>query len=154
MNYKEQTFEIDNNLISFKSNKIIPIIGILTSAIVFGLIMYSRDLTRFLFWFIGCSLGIFSLFYFFGFSKYLIDKISLTEITHIEVKAFKTDIEKSKFKGTGQVRNYFPSGLDKQKADKLIFIYQKNKKVIIGLAPDNCAETISAFRANGINVIG
>lgn len=154
MNYKEQTFEIENNLISFRNHTFTAIsIGILTSLILLGVIMYKSDLTMFLFWLTGCSLGIFSLIYFFGFSEYFQTKILLKQIAYIEVIALKTNNEKAKFKGTGQIRNFFPSGLDRKKADKLILIHQKTEKIIIGIAPENCTETISAFREKGINVI-
>jgi hypothetical protein len=154
MNYKERTFEVDNDSISYENKFIIPfIIGIFTSAIIFGYSVYARELTPFICWSFGCLFGLSSIILIFGFSKIYQTKILLSEISHIEVNHFKTDADKSIFRGTAQFRNYFPAGFDKKKVDKLILIHQTKRKIIIGLTPDNCTAAISAMRENGINVI-
>jgi len=154
MNYKERTFEVDNDSISYENKFIIPfIIGIFTSAIIIGYSVYARELTPFICWSFGCLFVFFLIFLMIGFSKIYQTKILLSEISHIQVNQFKTDADKSILRGTAQFRNYFPAGFDKKKVDKLILIHQIKRKIIIGLTPDDCTAAISAMRENGINVI-
>jgi hypothetical protein len=149
MNYKERTFEMDNDQIKFKNLLLIPVIFGISTSLIVGLILYSKDIILFR----ACVMGLFALFFIFILSKIYQTKILLSEISHIEVNHYKTDADKSIFRGTAQFKSYFPAGLDKKKIDKLILIHQTRRKIIIGLTPDNCTAAISAMRENGINII-
>lgn len=154
MNYKEHTFEIDNSQIKFENKLIIPLfIGIFTALTAFGLIMHSRETITLLGWLSGSILGLSLLIFFLSYSKIGKTRISLSDISYIEVLDYINEQGKPIFHGTGNLKNFFPAGLNKKEADKLILIHQENKKIIIGLVPDNCDATISALRGNGINVV-
>jgi hypothetical protein len=154
MNYKEQTFEIDNGQIKSENKLIIPLfIGTFAGLSAFGLIMYSRETITLLSWLSGSILGLSLLIFFFSYSKIGKTRISLSDISYIEVLDYINEHGKPIFHGTGNFKNFFPAGLNKKVADKLILIHQENKKIIIGLVPDNYDVTISALRANGINVV-
>jgi len=154
MNYSERTFEIDNQTIKYKNTVfVVLLIGSLTSINAFGFLTHSGDLLHIIFWFIGSILGILIPLYFFGLSRYVKGKILLSTIDYIQVERYKSENGKAIFKGTGKIQNVFPVGFNKKKADKLIFIHQKNKKVVNVFAPENCNETIQALKENGIKVI-
>lgn len=154
MNYTERTFEIDNQEIKFKNPIfIVMLIGSFTSINVFGFLNHSKDILQILFWFIGSLLGLLILLYVFGLSKYVKRKILLSTIDYVRVENYKSENGKALFKGTGKIQNVFPVGLNRKKADKLIFIHQKSKKVVNVFAPENCNDTIQALKENGIQVI-
>ena len=79
MNYKERTFEVDNDSISYENKFIIPfIIGIFTSAIIIGYSVYARELTPFICWSFGCLFGFLLIFLMIGFSKIYQTKIPVS----------------------------------------------------------------------------
>ncbi|MEO6330321.1 MAG: hypothetical protein ABIO55_15410 [Ginsengibacter sp.] len=153
MNYKEENFKIDTNQISFKTNSI----GLIGVAIIIPIFFIGgrvivKDTTAVI-WLLILSLAIILLLY-RSFSSFTKVKILLADISKVEIKDAKSNTGKLIFRGTGQFRNYFPAGLNKKTSDKIFFISQKDKKVIIGFTPVNCAETIFTFKEKGISVIG
>jgi hypothetical protein len=154
MNYAERTFEIDNQVIKFKNPVFIVImIGSFISMNVFGFLTHSRDSLYILFWLIGSILGILIALYVFGLSRYVKNKILLSAIDYVQVENYKSGNGKALFTGTGKMQNVFPVGFNKKKADKLVFIHQKNKMGVNVFAPENCKVTIQALKENGIHVI-
>jgi hypothetical protein len=154
MNYSERTFEINNQEIKFRNTIFgIILIGSFTSINAIGFLSHSGDILHIIFWFIGSILGIMISLYLFGLLKYIDSKVLLSNIDYIQVEKYLSENGKAIFEGTGKIQNFFPAGFNKNKADKLIFIHQKNKKVVICFAPDNCDETIKALKESGIKVI-
>ncbi|HKJ40743.1 MAG TPA: hypothetical protein VKA27_01570 [Sunxiuqinia sp.] len=153
MNYKDKTFEIDNDHIKFKNKTFIlylPIfIALLTSTILFNRDGFIALLSSFF----GVALGLIIIFRVF-ILLYWRNNINLSDISFVEVRNWNSDIDKMRnFWGVPKFRYHFPTGLDKKSSPKVIFVHRKKGKLVIGFAPTNCIATISAFRENGIKVV-
>ena len=151
MKYKELNFEIENNQIKFRNIFTIPFIVVFVTLLIAGGFRISHDLTA-LIWYIVFSLGILLLFYRLLFSIFFKTKIHLSEIDHVDLESIKSSTGKINFLGTGRISNYFPGGLDKKKADKIIFIHRKRKKIVFGFPVADYITIIKTFQENGIAV--
>ncbi len=151
MEYKELNFEIDNYQIKFRNIFTIPFIVIFVTLLIGGGFRVSHDLTA-LTWYIVFSLGLLLLFYRLLFSIFFKTKIHLSEIAYVDLESLKSSTDKTNFRGTGRISNYFPSGLNKKKADKIMFIHRKRKKIVFGFPIADYIAIIKTFQANGIAV--
>lgn len=153
MNYKDKTFEIDNEQIKFENKTFIFYLPILIASLSSPFFFYRHDLIVLLCSFLGMALGLTIAFRVF-ILLYWKNKIKLSDISFIEVKNWNSDIDKTKnFWGIPKFRYHFPTGFDKKSNSKVIFVHRKKEKLAIGFAPTNCIATISAFQEKGINVV-
>ncbi len=152
MNYKDKTFEIDNNQIKFK-NRIFMIFMVIFIPIFTTSLMFSKD--NFLIAvssFLGLIIGFLVIRLFVG--MYLKNTIDLSEIDYIKAQRWDENIDKDRnFWGTGRYKYHFPTGLNKKTNPKVIFIHLKERKSAVGFVPENFEIILSVFRERGVRII-
>lgn len=151
MEYKELSFEIDKNQIKFRNSFTIPFIVVFVALLIVGGFRIYHDLTA-LYWYIVFSLGLLLLFYRLLFSILFKTKIHLSEIAYVDIESLNSSNGKTNFRGIRRIRIYFPGGLDKKKADKIMFIHRKRKKIVFGFYVADYITIIKTFKANGIAI--
>lgn len=153
MNYKDKTFEIDNNQIKFKNGIFVvflpSFIAIFTSSL-----MFSKG--NFLITAISSFLGLITAFFiirlFIGF--YFKNTIKLSDIEYVKAQIWDISIDKNRdFWGTGRYKYHFPTGLNKKTNPKVIFVHIKDRKAAVGFVPENCENTISVLSEREVKVI-
>jgi hypothetical protein len=153
MNYKDNTFEIDNDHIKFENKTFISYLPIFIAVLSSTLFYNRHGLVALLIGFLGIVLGHIIVFRFF-IRLYWRNNIKLSDISFVQVRDWNSDIDKMRnFWGIPKFRYHFPTGLDKKSNPKVIFVHRKKEKLAIGFVPANCMATTSAFRENGINVV-
>ncbi|MFT7035887.1 MAG: hypothetical protein ACJA2S_004411 [Cyclobacteriaceae bacterium] len=150
MNYKDKTFEIDDNQIRFKNTSVIIY---LSSFIATGLIIgfLNKSILPMM---LGTALGIFLTFGVFV-RLYWKNTIDISEISQVKVSVWNSSIDKdTNFWGIGNYRYHFPTGLNKKTNPRVIFVHRKEKKLAVGFIPENCDNVISVLRERGVEIIG
>ncbi len=153
MNYKDKTFEIDNNRIKFKNEIfvffLIIFIPIFTTSLIFS---KGNFLIVAISPFIGLIIGYLVIRLFVG--MYLKNTIDLSDIDYVKAQIWDKSIDKNRdFWGTGRYKYHFPTGINKQTNPKVIFVHIKERKPAVGFVPENCENAISVLRDRGIKII-
>lgn len=154
MNYKDKTFEIDDNQIKFKNGifmYFIPIfIPIFTANFFFlkgNILSIAASITGFI-------IAFFIIKLFIGF--YFKNTIKLSDIEYVKAQKWDKSIDECRdFWGTGRYKYHFPTGgLNKKINPSVIFVHIKGRKAAVGFVPENMENTISALRERGMKIIG
>lgn len=154
MNYKDKSFEINEDQIKFKNKTLstYPIIAISTlfAFLFFG---YPQGLSYMLFSALGGVIG-FGLAFGVFIKLYWKNTIDLAEIADVKVRVWDVSIDKdTNFWGIGNYRYHFPTGFNKKTNPKVLFIHRKEKNLAVGFVPENCENAISVFKEKGIKII-
>ena len=153
MNYKDKTFEIDDEQIKFENKTFILYLPIFIAILSSTFFINRHNLIVMLCSFFGMALGLTIAFRVF-IRLYWKSRINLSDISFVELKSWNSDIDKMRnFWGIPKFRYHFPTGFDKKSNLKVIFVHRKKEKLAIGFVPDNCIATISAFQEKGIKVV-
>jgi hypothetical protein len=150
MNYKESDFKIDSRGVKIKSLYTPLFIYVLFCFVFMGVLFKFNDQTAKVTYYL-LSFVVLSAFYTF-LAIIFNPKIAFKDISHIAVMSFETGSDKLKFKGTGSPWNFFPSGLNKSKAQKIFLIHRAGKKIVIGFSPENHTEVESIFMESGVQI--
>jgi hypothetical protein len=146
MNYKDKSFEIDENQIKFKNNTFIIYLIIFIPLITLA---FFNNLISF----IGMVLTVVLAFGVF-IPLYWCNTIEIAEISLVKATVWNINIDKEKnFWGSGKYKYHFPSGLNKKTNPNVIFIQRKDKKLAIGFVPENWDTVISVFKNRKIKLI-
>ena len=149
MNYKDKTFEIDDNQIKFKNPTGIIYLSIfISTGFTFGLLNSSIIPSI-----LGAALGILLVFGVF-IRLYWKNTIDISEISQVKVRVWNLSIDKDRnFWGIGKYKYHFPTGLNKKTNPKVIFVERKEKKLAVGFVPENFENVISVLKEKGIKII-
>ena len=84
---------------------------------------------------------------------YLKNSINISDISHIKIQDWNKNIDKDRnFWGIAKYKYHFPTGINKKKSQKVIFVHRKKKILAIGFVPDNCDLSLAAFTELGIKI--
>ena len=146
MNYKDQSFEINENQIKFKNNTFFIYVIIFFSIGTFA--FFSHWLAI-----IGLCIG-FTIAFGIFIPLYWKNTIDLSEISKVKIGVWDSSIDKDKnFWGKPKYKYHFPTGFDKKTTPRVIFVQRRNKKLAVGFVPDNCNKVISILQDRGISII-
>lgn len=152
MNYKDKTFEIDDNQIKFKNGVFVLFMIIFISILTPSLFFYKGNIIS-----IAASItGLITVFFiirlFIGF--YLKNTIKLSDIEYVKAQIWDISIDKNRnFWGTGRYKYHFPTGLNKKTNPEVIFVHIKDRKAAVGFVPENSENAISILKYRGVKVI-
>ena len=148
MNYKDKTFEIDENQIKFKNTTIIIYLTIfISTGLTFGFLNNSILPSI-----LGAALGILLVL---GVLVrfYWKNTIDLSDIDFVKTQKWDERIDKDRnFWGTGRYKYYFPTGLNRKTNPEVIFVHIKERKAAVGFVPENMENAISALKERGIRI--
>ncbi len=153
MNYKDKTFEIDDNQIKFNNRTyfvfLIIFIPIFTSSLMFSKGNFLIAISSF----IGLIIGFLVIRLFVG--MYLKNTIDLSDIDYVKTQIWDKSIDKDRdFWGTGRYKYHFPTGINKRTNPKVIFVHIKERKSTVGFVPENWGNAISVLKEKGVKIIG
>jgi hypothetical protein len=146
MNYKDQSFEINENQIKFKNNTFFIYVIIFFSIGTFSFFSH---------WFaiIGLCIG-FAIAFGIFIPLYWKNTIDISEISKVKIGVWDSSIDKDKnFWGAPKYKYHFPTGFDKKTTPQVIFVQRRNKTLAVGFVPDNCNKVISILQDRGISII-
>jgi hypothetical protein len=150
MNYKDKTFEIDDNQIKFKNGIFMYFMIIFIP--IFSLIFSKGNILSIAASITGLIIAFFIIRLFIGF--YFKHTIKLSDIEYVKAQIWDISIDKIRdFWGTGRYKYHFPTGLNKKTNPKVIFVHIKDRKAAVGFVPENCENAISVLRERGIKII-
>ena len=131
MNYKDKSFEIDENQIRFKNTTLIPFLIIFGAMVTTSLIYSKGSILIAASSIIGLILGFLLLRLFIG--MYLKSSIDLADISYVKAQTWDKSIDKDRnFWGVGRYKYHFPTGLNKRTNSHVIFIHIKDRKLAVG----------------------
>jgi len=150
MNYKDKTFEIEDNHIEFK-NRIFVLLMIIFISTLSSLFLYKWDVIYTTGLIVGLLLVFFIIRFFFRMD--LKNTIKLSDIEYVKVQIWdkSNDGNKKKLRN-GREKYYFPTGLNKKKNSKVIFVHIKGRKTAVGFVPENMENVISVLKEKGIKI--
>ncbi len=153
MNYKDKTFEIDDNQIKFK-NRIHFVFFIIFISIFTSSMMFSKgNFLIAIYSLIGLIIGFLFIRLFVG--MYLKNTIDLSDIDYVKAQIWDKSIDKNRdFWGTGKNKYHFPTGINKKINPEVIFVYLKERKSTVGFVPENWENAISVLKEKGVKIIG
>lgn len=151
MNYKDKTFEIDDNQIKFK-NGIFALFSIFfISAFAFNFIFSKGSILFVASSITGLIIAFFVIRLFVGF--YLKNTIKLSDIEYVKAQIWDKSIDENRdFWGTGRYRYHFPTGLNKKTNPEVIFVHIKERNAAVAFVPENMENVISVLKEKGIKV--
>ena len=151
MDYKDKSFEIDENQIRFKNTTLILFLIILVSLVTTSLIFSKGNILIAISSIIGVILGFLILRLFIGI--YLKNSIDLSDISHVKAQIWSNSIDKDRnFWGVAKHKYYFPTGLNRKANPQVIFVHIKEKKSAVGFVPENFDNVISVLKDKGIEI--
>lgn len=151
MNYKDKSFEIDDNQIRFKNRTLFPFLIIFVSIITTSLIFSKGNILIAISSTIGLILGFLFLRLFIG--MYLKNTIDISDISYVKAQIWNNSIDKDRnFWGAGRYKYHFPTGLNKRTNPQVIFIHLKEKESAVGFVPENFDNAISVLKDKGIEI--
>ena len=160
MNYKDKTFEINDEQIKFKNKTLVLFIVIYTpiliSSLFFPRIGSEFTTSSIIGAIVGLIIGLVVAFLilrlFVGI--YLKSTISLKDIDYVKVQVWDKSIDKNRdFWGTGKYKYHFPTGINKKTNPNVIFVHIKNRKAAVGFVPENRENVVAVLKERGIKVI-
>jgi hypothetical protein len=149
MNYKDKSFEIDNNQIKFKNNIfLIYLVIFIATGTAFG--TFNNSILPSI---IGAILAYLLAFGVF-IRIYWKNTIDISEISQVKVRMWNSTIDKDRnFWGIGNYKYYFPAGINKKTNPKVIFVHRKEKELAVGFIPENWENLISVLKKRGVKII-
>jgi len=151
MNYKDKSFEIDENQIRFKNTTLIPYLIIFGGVFTTSLIYSKGSILTAAASIIGLIIGFILLRLFIG--MYLKSSIDLADISYIKAQTWNKSIDKYRnFWGIGRYKYHFPTGINKKTNSQVIFIHIKDRELAVGFVPENFDEAISVLKFRGIEI--
>ena len=151
MNYKDKSFEIDENQIKFKNTTLISFLVIFVAMFMTSLIFSKGNILIATSSIIGLILGFLILRLFIG--MYLKNTIDLADISYVKEQMWNKSIDKDRnFWGVVRQKYYFPTGLNKKANPQVIFVHIKGKKAAVGFVPENFDNVISVLKDKGIEI--
>ncbi|MRT92241.1 hypothetical protein [Ancylomarina sp. 16SWW S1-10-2] len=152
MNYKDKTFEIDDNQIKFKNGIFVLFIIIFSSTLAFNFIYSKGSLISIASSIIGLVIAFYIMRMFIGF--YLKNAIDLSDIDYVKAQIWDKSIDKNRnFWGTNRFKYHFPTGLNRKENPQVIFVHIKDRKAAVGFVPENYENVISSLKEKGIKII-
>jgi hypothetical protein len=154
MDYKDNTFEVDNTQIKIRKNTFIGILpSLISTALVFGFIGLKHDILSILIRVFGAVSGYCLVFVFF-MRAYWKSTIDLRDIAQIKIVIWDNNIDKNRyFFGTPKYRYHFPGGLNKKNNQVVIFVEKRGSKLAVGFVPENLEMAIEVFKERGIKIV-
>ena len=152
MNYKDKTFDINDNQIKFKNRIFVLFLIIFIPIFTTSLIFSKGNILVATFLFIGLMIGFLFIRLFVG--MYLKNTIELSDIDYVKAQIWDKSIDKDRdFWGTGRYKYHFPTGINKQTNPKVIFVHIKERKSAVGFVPENYVNAISVLKERGVKII-
>lgn len=151
MNYKDQSFEINENQIKFKNNTFFIYVIIFFSIGTFA--FFSHWLAIIGLQLLDCVSVLLQLL---GFSFHFIGKTPLISLKFLKLKQVFGILVLIKIRTFGVSRNIniiSQQDLIKKTTPRVIFVQRRNKKLAVGFVPDNCNKVISILQDRGISII-
>ena len=152
MIYKDSKFEIDDKQIKFKNGTFLLFLIPFVSISTYSFMVSKGNILQVTAALIGLRIGIIVIRQFVGL--YLKNTIDLSSVDYVKRQFWnKTIDEERNFWGIGKFKYHFPTGINKNTNQEVIFIHIKGKKAVIGFVPENMENVIAVFKEKDIRII-